>query len=413
MSEEKKDLEVTEEHSMSEALSTADEIKPGDMVEGEVLAIDEDKNVVVGLSSGQEGIIPLRELANKRVEDPSEEVEMGDTVEVVVLRTIADKEQGSFVLSKKRIDQRKAWDEIAEKYEEGDTLEAPVNRVVKGGVTVDAGVRGFVPASQLATHFVKDLKQFEGNTYEFKILELNPAERQLILSRRAIVEAEEEKQRQETLAKLEEGEIVTGKVVRLTNFGAFVDLGGIDGLVHISEIAHERIDRAEDKLSVGEEVEVKILSVDEERGRVSLSIKDTLPGPWDNVEEEFPAGTVTKGIVKRIVDFGAFVELKPGVEGLVHISELAHRHVDTPHEILSTGEEVEVKVLSVDAEAERVSLSIKALQEAPKREEKQDKKRVNVKQPSLRDDDEESAFTLGDQIGDQLSNLLGKSDDDE
>ncbi|WP_018658657.1 30S ribosomal protein S1 [Allofustis seminis] len=412
MSEEKKDLEITEEHSMSEALSAADEIKPGDLVEGEVLAIDEDKNVVVGLSSGQEGIIPLRELSSKRIDNPADEVEMGETVEVVVLRAIADKEQGSFVLSKKRIDQRKVWDELAEKFQAGDTIEATVNRVVKGGVTVDVGVRGFVPASQLATHFVKDLKQFEGNTYEFKILELNPQERQLILSRRAILEVEEEKQREEALAQLEEGAIVKGTVVRLTNFGAFVDLGGIDGLVHISEIAHERVDKAEDKLSVGEEVEVKILSIDEDRERISLSIKDTLPGPWDNVDEEFAAGTVTKGIVKRIVDFGAFIELKPGVEGLVHISELAHRHVDTPHEVLSVGEEVEVKVLSVDPEKERVSLSIKALQEAPKREEKPVEKHVNVKQPTLRDENEESAFTLGDQIGDQLSSLLENTDNE-
>lgn len=419
-----------EEATMSDVLDAAEEIQPGDLVEGEVLTIDEDKNVVVGLPSGQEGIIPIRELSSSRVEDPAEVVELGETIEVVVLRTVPDKEQGSFVLSKKRIDQRKVWDELVEKFENDEPIEAEVNRVVKGGVTVDVGVRGFVPASQLATHFVRDLNQFEGNTYTFKILEIDPRERQLILSRREILEVEEAKQREEALERLEEGTVVTGEVVRLTHFGAFVNLGGIDGLVHISEIAHERIGHPKEKLAVGDEVEVKILSIEEDGDRVSLSIKETIPGPWDDVTTEYPAGTVTTGTVKNLVEFGAFVELKPGVEGLVHISEMAHRHVETPQEVVKNGEEVEVKVLSVDEDSERISLSIKALEEAPAREEssseerqeprqkKQGKKprqqRANVKQPSLRDEDSaESTFSIGDQVGDQLSALFGDNDSDE
>src|SRR5690625_1729209 len=418
---EETEEEDNEVESMSEALDASVEIKPGDIVEGVVLAFDEDKNVVVGLDTGHEGYIPIRELSTNRVNDPSEEVEVNERIRVTVLRVVCDKEQGSFILSKKRVDQREVWNELQEKFDNDETVEAEVNRVVKGGVTVDLGVRGFVPASQLDTRFVRDLSQFEGNTYEFKIIEIDPQNRQLILSRRELLESEEEEKRSEALENLEEGSTVTGTVVRLTNFGAFVDLGGIDGLVHISEIAHEHIDHPEDRLSVGDEIEVKVLSVDKDRERVSLSIKDLLLGPWDTVDEEFPAGSTTTGIVKRIVDFGAFVELKPGVEGLVHISEMAHRHVDTPHEVVSENEEVEVKVLSVDQDEQRVSLSIKALEEAPERDEQQqatqkperEESRPAVRQPSLRDEDDDSAFTIGDQLGDQLKGLFGDDEDKE
>lgn len=414
---EETEEEDSEVESMSEALDASVEIKPGDIVEGVVLAFDEDKNVVVGLDTGHEGYIPIRELSTNRVNDPSEEVEVNERIRVTVLRVVSDKEQGSFILSKKRVDQREVWNELQEKFDNDETVEAEVNRVVKGGVTVDLGVRGFVPASQLDTRFVRDLSQFEGNTYEFKIIEIDPQNRQLILSRRELLESEEEEKRAEALENLEEGSTVTGTVVRLTNFGAFVDLGGIDGLVHISEIAHEHIDHPEDRLSVGDEIEVKVLSVDKERERVSLSIKDLLLGPWDTVDEEFPAGSTTTGIVKRIVDFGAFVELKPGVEGLVHISEMAHRHVETPHEIVSENEEVEVKVLSVDQDEQRVSLSIKALEEAPERSEQdetpQRESRPAVRQPSLRDEEDDSAFTIGDQLGDQLKGLFGDDEDEE
>src|SRR5699024_3897272 len=315
------------------------------------------------------------------------------------------------------VDQQRIWNELQEKADNDEVIEAKVTRVVKGGVTVDLGVRGFVPASLLDTKFVSDLSEFEGNTYEFKIIEIDPNDRQLILSRKALLKNQEAEERQEALENLEEGSVVTGTVVRLTNFGAFVNLVGVDGLVHVYEIADERINHAGDRLEKGQEVEVKVLSVDAERERVSLSIKDTLPGPWDNVEEEFEVGSTVTGTVKRITDFGAFVELKPGVEGLVHISELDHKHVETPHEVVSTDEEVEVKVLDVDADRERVSLSIKALKEAPKREERTENSNkssnrnnkknssANIKQPSLRDEDSESTFKVGDQIGEQLSGL--------
>lgn len=418
---EEEEPEEVEVETMTEALDASVEVKPGDIVEGTVLAIDDDKNVIVGLNTGHEGYIPIRELSTSHVNNPADEVEIDEVIRVTVLRVVTDKEQGSFVLSKKRVDQREVWDELQEKFDNNETVEAEVNRVVKGGVTVDLGVRGFVPASQLDTRYVRDLSQFEGNTYEFKIIEIDPSNRQLILSRRELLEDVEEGKREEALENLTEGSVVTGEVVRLTDFGAFVDLGGIDGLVHISEIAHEHVEHPEDQLEVGQEIEVKVLSVEADRERVSLSRKDLLPGPWDNVDEEFAEGSVVTGTVKRIVDFGAFVELKPGVEGLVHISEMAHHHVETPHEVLSEGDEIEVQVLTADQNEHRVSLSVKALEEAPeeeapapqqrKQKTKKHDSRSDVRQPSLRDDDEESAFTIGDQLGDQLAGLFDNDDE--
>ncbi|MFJ1626248.1 30S ribosomal protein S1 [Marinilactibacillus psychrotolerans] len=401
--------------SMSDVLRDVVDIAPGDLVQGEVLVIDNDKQVIVGLGGGQEGIIPPRELSTERFDHPSEVVKVGDVIDVVVLRDVKDKEQGSFVLSKKRVDQRKVWEDLQKIYDNGETIDAPVTRVVKGGLTVDAGVRGFVPASQMDVQYISDLNQFEGNTYTFKILEIDPNERQLILSRKVLLEAEQSKEREAALESLEVGSTVKGTVVRLTNFGAFVNVGGVDGLVHISEISHERIGHPKDKLSTGDEVEVKVLSVDKEQERISLSIKDNLPGPWDNLEEEIPVGSVVKGKVKRVTDFGAFVEVKPGVEGLVHISEMAHKHVETPHEVVAKDEEIDVKVLSISPEEERISLSIKALEDAPEPQQKESSKKSSpkpdVKQPSLRDEDEDSSFTLGDQIGDQLSSFMNNDDE--
>nr|WP_236048870.1 30S ribosomal protein S1 [Marinilactibacillus psychrotolerans] len=401
---------------MSDVLRDVVDIAPGDLVQGEVLVIDNDKQVIVGLGGGQEGIIPPRELSTERFDHPSEVVKVGDVIDVVVLRDVKDKEQGSFVLSKKRVDQRKVWEDLQKIYDNGETIDAPVTRVVKGGLTVDAGVRGFVPASQMDVQYISDLNQFEGNTYTFKILEIDPNERQLILSRKVLLEAEQSKEREAALESLEVGSTVKGTVVRLTNFGAFVNVGGVDGLVHISEISHERIGHPKDKLSTGDEVEVKVLSVDKEQERISLSIKDNLPGPWDNLEEEIPVGSVVKGKVKRVTDFGAFVEVKPGVEGLVHISEMAHKHVETPHEVVAKDEEIDVKVLSISPEEERISLSIKALEDAPEPQQKESSKKSSpkpdIKQPSLRDEDEDSSFTLGDQIGDQLSSFMNNDDEE-
>ena len=420
--------------SMADALDSVLDIKVGDLVTGDVLAFDENNQVRVAIknSGGLEGVIPRNELAATRVEDPSEVVSIGDEIELVVVKPIQDKENGNYLLSKKRVDARKVWEELAEKVEAGETIEAPVKEVVKGGLVVDAGVRGFVPASMVEDYFVDDFTPYKGQTLEFKIVELDPNDNRLILSHKEIARAKREAERQQRLDELEEDSIVEGTVARLTNFGAFIDLGGVDGLVHISRIAHEHVKHPSDRLTVGETVEVKILSVDKEEGRISLSIKDTLPGPWDDIEEKAPEGSVHQGTVKRLTNFGAFVEVFPGVEGLVHISQISHEHIETPQDRLSEGQEVDVKVLSADPEAQRLSLSIKALLDKPegfvepKHDEasdrpqrarkprpsrRQDRPQANRGQApassstSLNDAASEGSFTLGDMLGDSLKAL--------
>ena len=269
---------------------------------------------------------------------------------------------------------------------------------------MDAGVRGFVPASMVDAHFVDDFSVYKGQTLRFKIVEIEPSENRLILSHKAVVEAEKEVAKKEVLAKLVEGDTVTGTVARLTNFGAFIDLGGVDGLVHISQISYDHVKNPADVLTVGDSVEVKILSIDTETGRISLSIKDTQPGPWDNIEERAAIGMTLTGTVKRLTSFGAFVEVYPGVEGLVHISQISHNHIATPHEVLHEGDEIQVKVLDVNPDDQRLSLSIKALQEKPAGL-KEKEEVVNYELP-----EEDTGFTLGDILGEQLSDMTTEDD---
>lgn len=429
--EEKATNEVEPITNMADALDSVQEIKVGDIVTADVLAFDESNQVRVAIknSGGLEGVIPKNELATSRVEDPSEVVSIGDELELVVVKPIKDKENGNYLLSKKRIDARKVWAELEEKHANKETIEAPVKDVVKGGLVVDAGVRGFVPASMVEDYYVDDFSSYKGQTLEFQIVELDPADNRLILSHKEIARQKREAERSERLSELEEGSIVEGKVARLTNFGAFIDLGGVDGLVHISRIAHEHVKHPSDKLTVGDTVEVKILSIDEEEGRISLSIKDTLPGPWDDIEEKASEGTVLKGVVKRLVSFGAFVEVFPGVEGLVHISQICHEHIETPSDRLSEGQEVEVKVLSADPQEKRLSLSIKALldrpadfeekqEEAPKprrnkatnrnnqrRQSEKTNQQTGATSTSLNDAATEGSFTLGDLLGKDFAEL--------
>ncbi len=352
--------------SMEAALDNFQEVKVGDIVKGEVLAI-EDKQAIVGIEgAGVEGVVPAKELSTLPVEDINEAVKVGDVLELVVISAIGkDKENGSYLLSKRRLDAKKVWEDIEKDFQEGKIIEAPVTNVVKGGLVVDVGVRGFVPASMVEDHFVADFEDYKGKTLTFKIVEIEPSENRLILSHKAVVEAEKAKQKEALLADLYEGQEVEGKVARLTDFGAFVDLGGIDGLVHVSEISHGHVGKPSDVLSVGDTVNVRILSVDADKERVSLSIKDTLPGPWTNIEEQAAVGSVLTGTVKRLTSFGAFVEVFPGVEGLIHISQISHKHIATPHEVLQEGDEVQVKVLEVNPSEHRIALSIKAL-EKPK-----------------------------------------------
>ena len=393
---------MSELQTMQDALDIVKDIQIGDLVQGEVLTL-QDKQAIVGIiGGGVEGVIPFNELSTSPVERVEDVLAVGDVVDLVVIKQIKDKENGSFLLSKKRVDARKVWEEIQAKFDNKEIIEAPVVDAVKGGLVVDAGVRAFVPASMVSDHYVDNLAQFKGQTLAFEIVEIEPSENRLILSRKNLVAAEKAAKRAAVFEAIQEGSVVTGKVARLTNFGAFIDLGGVDGLVHISQISHEHVAKASDKLKVGEEVQAKVISVDPESGRVSLSIKDTLAGPWDNIEERAAVGSVLDGLVKRLTTFGAFVELFPGVEGLVHISQIAHQHIATPHEVLKEGQEVQVKVLEVHPEQQRISLSIKALQEAPK-PEKEEVEEVIEETYELPEED--VSFSLADRLGDQLSEL--------
>lgn len=426
------DTEESEEESvmtsMEDALDSVLDIKVGDSVLGDVLAFDDNQvRVAIKESGGLEGVIPRNELSSTPFEELTDVVNIGDEIELVVLKPIKDKENGNFLLSKKRVDAKKIWVEIQEKADNGETITAPVKEVVKGGLVVDAGVRGFVPASMVEDHFVEDFAPYKGRTLEFAIIEIEPSENRLILSHKEIARKEREAKRDSLMDELVEDSVIEGKVARLTNFGAFIDLGGVDGLVHISRIAHEHIAKPGDVLTIGETVKVKVLSVDKERGRVSLSIKDTLAGPWDNIEEKAPEGSVLKGTVKRLTSFGAFVEVFPAVEGLVHISQIAHEHIATPHEKLEEGQEIEVKVLSADPVEQRLSLSIKALLEKPAYEESETferpaaapKARKQKSQPrqqkqteSYSDTSSEGSFTLADMLGDTLEALKAEEAND-
>ncbi len=398
---------VENQETMMDAMNSVQDVNIGDIVQGEILTIQDNKQAIVGIvGGGVEGVIPFNELSSTPFENVTDVVNVGDVVDLVVIKPIKDKENGSFLLSKRRIDAKKVWEGIQKDFEAGTIIQAPVTDVVKGGLVVDVGIRGFVPASMVDAHFVDDFSVYKGQTLGFKIVEIEPSENRLILSHKAVVEAEKEVAKKEIMTKLVEGDTVTGTVARLTNFGAFIDLGGVDGLVHISQISYNHVKAPADVLTVGEEVQVKILSINEETGRISLSIKDTQPGPWENIEERAAVGSTLSGIVKRLTSFGAFVEVYPGVEGLVHISQISHNHIATPHEVLHEGDEIKVKVLEVNPTDQRLSLSIKALEEKPASEKSEKEDVVDYTLP-----EEDSGFTLGDILGEQLSDMT--SEDDE
>ncbi|MDA9461754.1 30S ribosomal protein S1 [Enterococcus mundtii] len=394
--------------SMEDAMNSVQEVSVGDVVKGEVLVI-EDKQAIVGIEgTGVEGVVPAKELSTLPVEDINEVVKVGDTLDLVVISTIGkDKENGSYLLSKRRLDAKKVWEDIEKDFQAGNIIEAPVTNVVKGGLVVDVGVRGFVPASMVEDHFVADFSEYKGKTMTFKIVEIEPSENRLILSHKAVVETEKEAQKKELLSTIQENDVIEGRVARITDFGAFVDLGGIDGLVHVSEISHGHVAKPGDVLAVGDEVKVKVLSINPEQGRISLSIKDTLPGPWSDIETKAPVGAVLEGKVKRLTSFGAFVEVFPTVEGLVHISQISHKHIATPHEVLHEGDDIQVKVLEVNPEEHRIALSIKALEEKPA----SDKEPKEVESYEL--PEENTGFTMGDILGEALKGEVEETATDD
>ena len=375
---------------MSEELNLGldQKFKEGDIVKG-VAAKVEDKAVTVTIEGAPfDGIVPISELSSLHIEKASDLVSVGDEMQLIITKV----EEENFVLSKRKVDALHAWDELERKYASGEVFEAEVKDVVKGGLVVDLGVRGFVPASLVEDYFVEDFNDYKGKTLSFKITELDKEKNRLILSHRAVVEDEKASKKLSVLEQIQEGDVLKGIVQRLANFGAFVDIGGVDGLVHISQVSHEHVEDISSVLSEGQEVTVKVLSVDPKNERISLSIKETLPGPWSNIEEKATKGAVLDGKVQRLVPFGAFIEVFPGIEGLVHISQISHKHVNTPHEVLKEGQEVQVKVLEVNAGEKRLSLSIKELQENPNAVEE-----IDYELP-----EENVGFSMGDVIGDKL-----------
>lgn len=362
----------------------------GDRVKGQVTKVEE-KQVLVDIEGSKlDGIIPISELSSLHVEKAEDAVSVGDELELEVQKV----EEEALILSKRKVDAVKAWEELKGKFESGEVFEAEVKDVVKGGLVVDLGVRGFVPASLVESHFVEDFSDYKGKTLSFKIVELDQEKNRLILSHRAVVEEEQGKKKQDLLAAIQSGQVIEGTVQRITDFGAFVDIGGVDGLVHISQLSHEHVEKPSDVVQEGQQVQVKVLSVDRDNERISLSIKETLPGPWADIDEKAPKGSTLEGTVKRLVSYGAFVEVFPGVEGLVHISQISHKHIGTPHEVLQEGQTVKVKVLDVNKEDQRLSLSMKEF------EERESNEAFDYELP-----EETKGFSLGDMIGDKLKNL--------
>ncbi|MFZ9668755.1 MAG: 30S ribosomal protein S1 [Solirubrobacterales bacterium] len=332
----------------------------GDVVSGKVVQIDRDE-VLLDIGYKSEGVIPANELSIRKSVDPSDEVQLGEELEALVV-TKEDSE-GRLILSKKRARFEKAWRRIEAAAESGEPVEGKVIEVVKGGLIIDLGIRGFLPASLVDIRRVQDLEEFTGETLECKVIEINRNRNNVVLSRRAVLEEERKEARNEILDRLEKGQVVEGKISNIVDFGAFVDLDGIDGLIHISELSWSHVTNPSEVVSIGDVVKVKVLDIDNERQRISLGLKQTQDDPWERFISTFGPGNVLDGKVTKLVDFGAFVEVLDGVEGLVHISELADRHVENPREVVDVGETINVKILEIDEDRRRVSLSIKRIDE--------------------------------------------------
>jgi len=331
----------------------------GDVVKGRVVRIDKDE-VLVDIGYKSEGVIPSTELSIRKSVDPADEVEQGEEIDALVL-TKEDSE-GQLILSKKRARFEKAWRRIEAAAESGEPVEGSVIEVVKGGLILDLGVRGFLPASLVDIRRVHNLDEFLGQTLECKVIELNRSRNNVVLSRRAVLEEERKEVREQILDRLQPGQVVEGKISNIVDFGAFVDLDGIDGLIHISELSWSHVNHPSEVVSIGDTVRIKVLDIDRDRQRISLGLKQTQEDPWQRVISTHRSGDVLEGTVTKVVAFGAFVEILPGVEGLVHISELADHHVENPSEVVEPNSTLNVKILEIDEERRRLSLSIKRVE---------------------------------------------------
>jgi small subunit ribosomal protein S1 len=340
--------------------ATFREIEEGEVVTGHVVRIDKDE-VLVDIGYKSEGVIPANELSIRKAVDPAEEVHLGEEVDAIVLTK--EDQDGRLIMSKKRARFEKAWRRIEAAAESGDPVEGTVIEVVKGGLIIDLGVRGFLPASLVDIRRVPNLDEYMGTKIETKVIELNRSRNNVVLSRRAVLEEERKEVRQQILDRLQPGLVVEGQISNIVDFGAFVDLDGIDGLIHISELSWSHVNHPSEILSIGDTVKVKVLDIDRDRQRISLGLKQTQEDPWQRIVDTYNVGDELEGKVTKVVTFGAFVEILDGVEGLVHISELAPHHVENPREIVQPGDEIRIKILEIDSERRRLSLSAKRVED--------------------------------------------------
>jgi small subunit ribosomal protein S1 len=340
--------------------ATMQPFEEGEVVTGRVVRIDKDE-VLVDIGYKSEGVIPSGELSIRKSVDPREEVELGEEVDAIVLTK--EDQDGRLIMSKKRARFEKAWRRIEAAAESGQPVEGNVIEVVKGGLIIDLGVRGFLPASLVDIRRVPNLDEYMGTKIETKVIELNRSRNNVVLSRRAVLEEERKEVRQQILDRLQPGLVVEGQISNIVDFGAFVDLDGIDGLIHISELSWSHVNHPSELLNIGDTVQVKVLDIDRDRQRISLGLKQTQEDPWQRIIDTYNIGDELEGTVTKVVTFGAFVEILDGVEGLVHISELAAHHVESPREIVHPGDEIRVKILEIDSERRRLSLSAKRVED--------------------------------------------------
>jgi small subunit ribosomal protein S1 len=339
--------------------ATLKPFEEGEVVTGRVVRIDKDE-VLVDIGYKSEGVIPSGELSIRKSVDPNDEVSLGEEVDAIVLTK--EDQDGRLIMSKKRARFEKAWRRIEAAAESGEPVEGTVIEVVKGGLIIDLGVRGFLPASLVDIRRVPNLDEYLATKIETKVIELNRSRNNVVLSRRAVLEEERKEVRQQILDRLQPGLVVEGQISNIVDFGAFVDLDGIDGLIHISELSWSHVNHPSEILNIGDTVQVKVLDIDRDRQRISLGLKQTQEDPWQRIVDTYSIGDELQGAVTKVVTFGAFVEILDGVEGLVHISELAGHHVESPREIVHPGDEIRVKILEIDSERRRLSLSAKRVE---------------------------------------------------
>lgn len=354
-------LDDTSDEEMNHLIDgTITDFDEGDLVTGTVVKIERDE-VLLDIGYKSEGVIPVRELSIRKDANPGDLVTLGDTIEALVLQK--EDKDGRLVLSKKRAEYERAWNRIEEMFNAGENVEGEVIEVVKGGLILDIGLRGFLPASLVDLRRVKDLNAYLGTRIEARVIEMDRNRNNVVLSRRVVLEEARRAERSEILSKLQSGMRLKGTVSSIVDFGAFVDLGGIDGLIHISELSWNHVNHPSEVVKVGQEVEVQVLDVDLKRERISLGLKQTTEDPWRTLVKKYPVDAIVEGTVTKLVPFGAFVDLGDGIEGLVHISEMAKQHVDAPAQVCKVGDKVQVKVMEIDLDRRRISLSMKAAAE--------------------------------------------------